>query len=271
MTKRVKRTLGFGIPAVCVLLAVACVLLVWRNGRVTKTRFRADYTDAGYQAAKAAGRYTPVALRHPVGGAELSIEEIYADKRSVLIRYTVTGGDKPLSGDSSSYRLADKCRIEIDGAVYDKAEQAQEATGSENGRYEAALLLSADDPEGFSFSRSARLVLTVDGLPDQPEPVKLETTFEVYEAASEDTDVSRKIDGRTVRLKAIEKGAATLTFRFDKAADEGLESISLRSGNQTFQPVQILYSESLVQFPALKEGASYTVQVNGQTLYDGVY
>lgn len=51
----------------------------------------------------------------------------------------------------------------------------------------------------------------------------------------------------------------------------GLESVSLRSGDQTFQPVQILYSEGLVQFPALKEGASYTVQVNGQTLYDGVY
>lgn len=271
MTRRVKRILGIGIPALCVL-AAGCVLTAWISGRQTsKTRFRADYTDAGYQAAKAAGRYTPVAVRQPVGGAELSIEEIYADKRSVLIRYTVTGGDKPLSGDASSYRLADKCRIEIDGIAYDKAEQAQEAAGSENGRYEAALLLSADDPEGFSFGRSARLVLTVDGLPDQPEPVKLETAFEVYEAATEDTDVSRKIDGRTVRLKAIEKGAATLTFRFDKAADAVLESVSLRSGDQTFPPVQILYSESLVQFPALKEGASYTVQVNGQTLYDGVY
>lgn len=150
----------------CVLLAAACLLFVWRNGQVQKTRYGADYTAAGYQAARGAGRYTPVSLRQAVGDTELTIEEIYADRKQVCIRYTVSDGAAPLSGDPSSYLLAGRCRIEIDGVPYEKVQDTRTGAAVENGRYEASLLLDAADyPADFSFSETPRLVLTVTDYP----------------------------------------------------------------------------------------------------------
>lgn len=272
MTKQKKRILWIGIPVGCVLLAAACLLFVWRNGQVQKTRYGADYTAAGYEAARGAGRYTPVSLRQAVGDTELTIEEIYADRKQVCIRYTVSDGAAPLSGDPSSYLLAGRCRIEIDGVPYEKVQDTRTGAAVENGRYEASLLLDAADyPADFSFSETPRLVLTVTDYPGLQGETALEASFRVFDAETESIDAAQTVDGELLRLQTLEKGAAAMTLHFSEVKDEALEQVELSCGDTRYPPLQIDYRNREVRFPALEDGVAYTVLVNGRPLFESVY
>ena len=273
MSRRMKWILGIGIPVCGILLAAGALIVIYLKLHVIEpVRFRFDYTDTGYVAARASGRYSPVSVRERVGGTELTVEEIFADNKQIAIRYTVTGVDALLGEDSSAYTLAGRCRVEIDGAFYDYAENTRTGPILDN-RFESTLLLdSTDYPSDFTFGETPRLALTVRGYPGQEEEIRLETPFRAYAAEIETIGESLKVNGKTLRLDSIGKGSATMTLYIGEAEDDALGALCLDVGEDRAVQAQLVdYRKREVRFPALKTGDIYAVRIHGQTLFEGIY
>ena len=57
MSRRMKWILGIGIPVCGILLAAGALIVIYLKLHVIEpVRFRFDYTDTGYVAARASGR-----------------------------------------------------------------------------------------------------------------------------------------------------------------------------------------------------------------------
>ena len=161
------------------------------------------------------------------------------------------------------YTLAGRCRVEIDGAFYDYAENTRTGLSSITGLNRRSFRFDRL-PVGFYLWGNAAIGPDGEGYPGRRRKFGWRPHFGPMRPKSETIGESLKVNSKTLH-DSIGKGSATMTLYIGEAEDDALGALCLDvgRGQGRVQAQLVDYRKREVRFPALKTGDIYAVRIHG--------